>query len=173
MKKDFVMPILVLSLICLVISGAMAFTYGVTEPVIERAAVQREEEIRNSIIPQATGFEMVDIDGLPATIKEVYRSINDVGYIFIIATSGYGGDMKLICGIDPDGKVIHCSTIEQSETKGLGARITEERFEYQFDGADNRLDGVSAITGATISSRAYINAIKDALTAFETVREVG
>ena len=167
------MPILVLSLICLVISGALAFTNSVTVPVIESEATRRSEEIRNSIIPQAAGFELVEIDGLPATIKEVYKSTNNVGYIFIILTSGYGGDMKLICGIDPDGNVIHCSTLEQSETKGLGARITEEQFESQFDGKDNRLDGVSAITGATISSRTYINAVKDALAAFETIKEAG
>ena len=53
----------------------------------------------------------------------------------------------------------------------LGSRIAEPFFEEQFDGADASLSGVEAITGATISSSAYINAVRDAFTAFELVKE--
>jgi electron transport complex protein RnfG len=170
LKKDFIAPILVLSIICLVISGALALTNSITEPVIAAAAAEREEAAMHEIIPDADIFELMDIDGLPATVREVYRSANGAGHIFIITTSGYGGDLRIICGIGPDGKLLHCKALEQSETKGLGARITEPAFEKQFDGVDSRLDGVAAISGATISSTAYINAIKDAFTAYEAVK---
>ena len=170
-KNDFIMPILVLSLICLVMTGAMALTHIATEPVIDDAAARRAEEVRRRIIPQADGFEELDVDGLPDSIKEAYRSTNGAGYIFIVLTNGYGGDLKIICGVDPDGNVIHCTTLEQHETKGLGSRITEEPFEQQFDGVDAGLAKISAITGATISSRAYIHAVEDALVAFILMRE--
>ena len=165
-------PILVLTLICLVISGALAFTNSVTEPVISGAAAEREEEARYEMIPEAENFEILVFEGLPASIRNVYRSTNNVGYVFMITTSGYGGDIKIMCGIAPDGRLIGSRAIEQTETKGLGARIAEAPFASQFDGKDSKLEGVVAITGATISSTAYINAIKDAFAAYEIIKGV-
>jgi len=170
MKKDFVMPILVLSLICLVISGALAFTDSVTRPVIAEAAALRTESVRLEIIPQATGFEIIKMDGLPETVVGVYRTVNDAGYIFMVVSSGYGGDIHLICGVNMDGKIIHCTTLAHSETQGMGSRITEREYEDQYIGMSGDLDEISAVSGATISSQAYVNGIKDALTAFELVK---
>ena len=167
MKNDFVMPILVLSLICLAISGALALTNSITAPVIEDAAAQREEAARYEIIPEADGFELITAEGLPATVSEVFRATNGTGYVFIISASGYGGEMKIICGIGPDGKLIRSKALEQAETKGLGSKITEESFSGQFEGKDDQLDGIVAITGATLSSSAYTGAIHDA---FEALR---
>ena len=169
MKNDFVKPVLVLTLICLIISAALAVTNGITEPVIAEAAAIRTEAAMFDIIPEAAGFEEIIVDGLPETVREVHKSTNDVGYVFIIETGGYGGDILLICGVGPDGSVLRCTTLEHSETKGLGSKIAEAQFEEQFTGADDRLSNVEAITGATISSSAYIEAIRDALKAFEVV----
>ena len=174
MKNDFVMPILVLSLICLVISGALAFTNSVTEPVIAKAAIEREETARYEIIPEADGFELIVAEGLPDTIREVYKSTNNVGYIFMLLTSGYGGDMKIICGIDSDGMLVGSKVIEYAETKGLGSKITESPFIDQFDEMyGSGIHEVDAITGATISSSAYIGAIQDAFDAFVIVNAEG
>jgi len=170
MKNDFIKPILVLTLICLLVSGALAVTNSVTEPVIADAAAQRSEEAIRNTIPEAEGFEKVTSDSLPESVKEAYRTTNNVGYVFIVGTSGYGGDMLLICGIGPEGDIIRCATLEQSETKGLGSRITEAQFEQQFTGVDSSMEGVQAISGATISSTAYISAVRDALEAFGIVR---
>ena len=169
MKNDFIKPVLSLTLICLVISGALAITNSVTEPVIAGAAAIRTEAAMQDAVPGATDFEAVTADGLPDSVKEAYRSLNDVGYVFIIETGGYGGDILLICGIGPEGKVLRCTTLEHSETKGLGSRITEAQFEQQFSGMDSRLEGVEAITGATISSSAYIGAVRDALNAYSVI----
>lgn len=171
MKKDFVLPIVALMLICLVISAALAFTNSFTEPVIAQAASERAEKARSETIPDAAGFELVQVDGLPATVTEVYKTTNDVGYVFMLTTTGYGGELRLICGIDPDGMIITTKTLKQTETKGMGSKITEEPFAGQFPGKDSTLDGVDTISGATISSKAYIGAIKDAFTAFELVKE--
>ena len=169
MKNDFVMPIVVLALICVVISGALAFTNSITEPVIASAAAEREEAARYEMIPEADNFESVVIDGLPPAVREVFRSTNNVGHIFVVTASGYGGEMTIICGIAPDGRLIKSKALQQTETKGLGSKITEAPFMNQFDGMDSRLDGLIAITGATISSEAYTNAIRDAFEAFELV----
>lgn len=170
MKKDFLEPILVLSLICLVVSGALALTYRLTEPVVANAAQRRTEEVRAEIIPDADGFESLDIEGLPPSISEVFKSSDGAGYIITVVTGGYGGDMKIILGINPDGMIIHSKVLEHSETKGLGSMIEEAWFTDKFIGLDkSRLGDVDAITGATISSRAYMKALSDAFEAFEAV----
>ena len=167
MKNDFVMPILVLSLICLVISGALAITNSVTEPIIVRDAAAREVAARLEMIPEADDFELITVEGLPDSIREVYKATNNVGYVITLLTSGYGGDMIIICGIDSNGTMIHNRALEQSETKGLGSKITETPFNSQFDDIErHQVDDIDAITGATLSSTAYIEAIKDAFTAY-------
>jgi electron transport complex protein RnfG len=170
-KKDFVMPIVVLTVICLVITAALAITNSFTQPVIEEAAAERAQAARAEIIPEAEDFVLMELEGLPATITEVYKTTNDVGYIFMITTTGYGGEMDLICGIDQQGCIISVKTLSHSETKGMGSKTTEEPFRSQFVGKDSSLDGVEAISGATISSTAYINAINDAFTAWNIAKE--
>ncbi|NCC68856.1 MAG: FMN-binding protein, partial [Clostridia bacterium] len=64
-----------------------------------------------------------------------------------------------------------CNTLSQSETKGLGSRTTLPDFREQFYGKDSSLSGVDTISGATISSKAYIGAIKDAFSAYEIAKE--
>lgn len=165
MKDDFIRPILVLTLVSLVVSGALALLNGITEPVIAKAAAERAEAAMFEIIPEADGFESVPLEGLPESILEVYISTNDVGFIFVVGAVGYGGEIRLLCGVGTDGRMIRCTTLEHAETKGLGSRITEQRFENQFIGVDFKLVGVEAITGATVSSGAYIGAVSDALAA--------
>ncbi|NMA24772.1 MAG: FMN-binding protein [Clostridiales bacterium] len=172
MKKEFVTPILVLTLICLFISAALAITNHFTEPVIAKAAACREEAARCEVVPGAGSFELLQADGLPATVKEVYKASNGAGYVFVLTVSGYGGDISIICGIAPDGTLISVKTLAHTETKGMGSKITEEPFAGQFPGKDAALDGVDVISGATISSKAFISAVKDAFTAYEIVRGV-
>lgn len=169
-KKDFVLPVIVLTAICLVISAALALTNRVTEPIIIEAALLRAEAARVEVLPAADSFELMDLTGLPETVTEVYEATNGVGYVFMITTTGYGGDLELICGIDADGNITATKTLAHSETAGLGSKVTEEDFKNQFIGKDSSMEGVSAISGATISSSAYINAITDAFTAFEIAK---
>ncbi len=171
MKKEIVAPIVVLTGICIFIAAILGLTNSITFPIIEAAAAERAEAARLETIPQADGFEQLQVEGLPESITEVYKSTNDVGYVFMIKTKGYGGDMELICGIDPDGKIISCKTLSHSETAGVGAKTAEEPFRSQFTGVGEDLSGVSAISGATISSKAYMGAIEDAFTAYHLVKE--
>ena len=165
MKKDFIMPVVVLALICLVMSGALAFVNNVTYPVITEAAAERAEQAMRQIIPQADGFLPLDKNGLPASIKEAYGTSNNTGFIFIVTTSGYGGEMTIICGIDLSGKIIKTLTLAHSETKGISDPVFNMQPEYT--GKDASLSGIDAISGATITSNAYKNGILDAFSAYE------
>ena len=170
-KNDFVKPIVVLMLICLVISAALAFTNKVTAPLILQAEKDKAEAAQKDVLPEADSFTLMELSGLPSSVTEVYKAENGAGFVLMLTAKGYGGPMKLICGIDADGLITACRTLSQTETQGLGTRTTEPDFRDQFVGKDSSLSGVDTISGATISSKAYIGAINDAFAAYEIAKE--
>lgn len=100
-------------------------------------------------------------------------------------TTGYAGTLELLIAIDVNGMLLGVKTLKQSETSGLGARIAEwpNGWLQVFSGlslADTGNNGwalkkdqgqFDQITGATITSRAAINAIHDALRYFDEHRQ--
>ncbi|MCL2392326.1 MAG: FMN-binding protein [Oscillospiraceae bacterium] len=170
MKNDFVVPILVLTLICLVVTGALALMNSVTYPVIELAAAERALSAMAEKIPEATGFEPIENVVLPRAIRAAYRTKNDVGYIFIVSVNGFSGEIRVMCAIGPDGRILSNSTLQHTETRGIGTVIDDANFTDQFNGKDSRLDGIQAVSGATISTVAYINAMREAFAILETIR---
>ena len=170
MKDDFVMPILVLALICMFMSGALAVVNNITYPVISEAAAFRAEKAQREIIPEADGFVLIEADNLPATIKEVYGTTNNMGFVIVVASPGYGGEIIIMCGIDPDGKIIKSVALNHEETKGISDPVFA--MQDQYKGKNKNLDGIDSVSGATITSYAYKNGILDAFLAFETVKGV-
>jgi electron transport complex protein RnfG len=98
---------------------------------------------------------------------------------------GYAGSIDLLIAIGVNGKLVGVKTLRQSETPGLGARIADwpNAWLNDFAGtsraepADNRWalkkdqGEFDQIAGATITSRAVINAIHDALRYFDEHRQ--
>ena len=167
-----VMPILVLTLICLIITAALAFTNHITAPIIKETQRAVAEQSRKDVLPEADGFELLNISGLPETVKEVYKATNDAGYVFMITTDGYGGadTMNLACGMDQNGHITAVKVLSHKETAGLGSQITESKFTDQFIGKGSDLDGVDLISGASRSSGFFINAMHDAFDAYEMAK---
>jgi len=98
----------------------------------------------------------------------------------VTAPDGYSGNIGIMVGVDPQGTVTGVEILTHAETPGLGARITEPAFKGQFagkslDNADWRVkkDGGSfdQITGATISPRAVVKALKGGLEFFQQHRD--
>ena len=175
MKKNFneiVKPVLVLVCICLVVSALLAYINSVTSPIIAKAEQEKTEQAMSEVLTESEGFRPVEIDNLPDRVTEIYSAENGSGYVFMLTTKGYGGDMKLICGIKSDGTIEQCKTLSHSETSGLGSKTAEDPYRNQYCGkSSDTLSEVDAITGATISSTAYKNAIEDAFKAFDMVKE--
>ncbi len=82
--------------------------------------------------------------------------------------NGFGGRIEMMLGLLVDGTINKYKIIEQKETPGLGTKITESRFSDQFHGMNPgkqvfkvKQDGgdIDAVTAATISSRAVVDAI--------------
>lgn len=171
-KADFVMPIAVLMLICLVMSALLAGTNFITADIIAAGDAQRAEQARIDALPAADGFDLLDVE-LPegSTVTEVYEATNGAGYVFMIETTGYGakGSLQIICSIDSEGKIVNTDTLGHDETPGLGTKVTEDAFRSQFPGKDASMEGIDTISGATISSSAYVNAIADVFAVYESI----
>ncbi len=109
-------------------------------------------------------------DKLPSNIDKVYKASNG-NYVFNIHANGYGitGDrysrsnepIKIDVSVTKKGKIISCITVSQKESEGIGDACAKPSFFTQFDGK-NATDytDVDAISGATITTNAYMNAIK-------------
>ena len=177
MKKNFneiIKPVIVLVCICLIVTALLAYINSVTSPIIAKAEQEKTEQAMSEVLADADGFEKLEIENLPDRVTEVYIANNGSGYVFMLTTKGYGGDMKLICGMKSDGTIEQCKTLSHAETSGLGSKTAEDPYRNQYIGkTSDTLSEVDAITGATISSTAYKNAIEDAFKAYDMVKEAG
>ncbi len=90
----------------------------------------------------------------------------------VVAPDGYSGNIDIMVGIDPSGTVVGIEILNHNETPGLGDKITLPEYKSGFkgknlDNADWRVkkDGgeFDQITGATISPRAIVGAVRKGL----------
>jgi len=115
-----------------------------------------------------------DLDSVE--VYPAYLNSQFVGAAIIGSTDkGFSGLVKIMVGFNPSGAIENIVVLEQKETPGLGTRMTEEKFLQQFKGVNIsafklkvKKDGgdVDALTGATISSRAFCDATQMAYDAF-------
>ena len=172
-SKEIVKPIVVLTCICLVVTALLAYINTVTQPIIQAAEEKAATEARAEVLPEANGsFTPLDIE--VEGVTEAYQADNGAGYVFSLVTKGYGGDAKLICGINSNGEINSCKTLSHGETSGIGSRVFDnnEPFKDNFTGKTaDTYEQVDGITGATISSTAYKKALKSAFEAYEAVKE--
>ncbi len=159
MKKSL-SSIVSLTLICSVIAALLALINGVTLPVIEENEAAAANEALLIVMPDGEDFTAVDLSGyeLPATVNEVYSEKNG-GYVVKLTTTGYSSGMIIMCGIDKDGVVTGATCIASTETLGYEATYGEEVKNKTL----NDIDSAVIVAGATKTTGAYKNAVKDAL----------
>ena len=99
---------------------------------------------------------------------------NNSGYVIMSQAKGYGGNIKIICGIRSDGSLEKVKTLSHNETSGIGSKVADNKSAYnqKYSGktADNYTD-VDTVSGATISSKAYRKAVGLAFDAFQKAKE--
>jgi electron transport complex protein RnfG len=181
--RDYLRLMIVLALISAIAGGLLAFVDSFTAPQIEEYKQLAEANAYRDALPQADTFESLPPDQLvriqknPETsgvldVKIAKKAGSAVGWVCKVASHGYSSDIKLLVGIGNDARLGGVLILEQSETPGLGAKVTESEFIGQSaikaakPGREIRVskDGgeVQAIAGATISSRAVLRGINQA-----------
>ena len=164
------LPIVVLTVICIVTTAALAFTEQLTTPIIEAAAAKEAETAKKEVLPLADSFIEVSTENMPETVTAAFKAENGEGNVFFVTVKGYGGKMKIICGIDKDGKIAGTKTLEHKETAGLGEKTAKPQYQEQYKGKDESLQNIDFIGGATISSKAFYGAVSDAFSANKEVK---
>lgn len=162
--KNYLIPTVVLGVICMVITAALAVTYQITQPIIEENNRKAAEASRAMVLSAADGFEEVSGD-FPENTVDVYVATNGSGYAITTTAKGYDSDpLKVMVGIKADGTVEKINVLSNTETPGLGSKVSEDSFTSQVSGMDSDMNGFEMIAGATKSSKAIKNCV---LTAFE------
>ena len=173
-KLKMLTPVLVLAVICIVVTGALAATYQVTDPIIKAAQAAAAEAARAQVLPEGTGFTDITADyadELPECVTAVYSTENNAGHVMSLSNQGYSGPITLMIGLKADGTISAIQVLDASgETPSVGvAALNRESFYSQFPGKDSSLEGVETVTSATITTSAYIEAVRDAFTAFDLI----
>jgi len=113
----------------------------------------------------------------------VYKALQGgqvTGVAFEMSATGYGGDIGVMMGLAPDGTVKGIEITSMSETPGLGAKVTTPSFKQQFQGKslqntrfNVKKDGgdFDQISGATISPRAVVKAVREGLEFYQKHKE--
>ncbi len=159
MKKS-VTSTLVLVSICAVIAILLALTNSITAPIIQKNQEAAANEALLQVMPEGESFEKMDLSSyeLPATVTEVYKEKNG-GYVVTLTTTGYGSGFVIMCGVSADGTVTGTVCLASTETLGY-----EKTFGANFIGKDAAgVDATDTVSGATKTTQAYKNAVKDAL----------
>lgn len=147
--------------ICVVITVLLAITNSVTAPIIEKNENASANEALIQVMPEGFGFESIDISGytLPSTVKEIYKETSGKGFVVKLVTAGYSTDMVIMCGVSANGTVTGAACLSSNETLGKEKTYGENFIDQDATG----VEAVDTIAGATKTTAAYKNAVKDAL----------
>jgi electron transport complex protein RnfG len=179
--------LLCLFVIASVTSALLCVVYLITYEPIEESKRNKVNAAIALVVPAFDNnpsgeiIEM-EIDGRVITIYPAFKDGSPVGYaVKASTTKGFSGLIVLMVGFLPDGTIYNSAVVSHLETPGLGDKMEQKKHNWslQFNGknpANYRLsvkkDGgdVDAITAATISSRAFCDAVELAYKAFLTVK---
>ena len=186
---------LTLAVIAAICTALVALTFQATR---ERIAANEKALLEQSLQPALAGtfydsgvsesrLVLPSPHGLPgnepAVVYRVFAAGEPVAALFAVtARDGFSGPIRILVGIDVDGTVTGVRILRHRETPGLGDKIESARSDwvFQFDGRSMgdpvatgwaiEVDGgeFDQLTGASVTPRAIIKAIRDTLNYFET-----
>jgi electron transport complex protein RnfG len=183
--------ILVLTLVAALAGLILALVEAATrEPIAAQRRLQMLRALQ-AVLPPADNAPDTDVVRLAAGQDKKGRVLERIFYrgrqgdelsgiaFQITAPDGYSGNIDIMVGVDPQGTVTGVAILRHAETPGLGDKIALPAFTGLFvgktlEGADWRVkkDGgdFDQLTGATISPRAVVGAIRRGLEFFREHR---
>ena len=166
----------ILLIITVAVAAALAFVNSITAPKIAENTARKTQEAIAAVLEGGYHTELETFDTQNGVVTKVYQGDN--GYAVEVAPTGFNGAIKMMVGVDNEGKITRISVISQTETAGLGAVCAEkttkgEDFRAQYEGKSGEIlviksgtpadNEIVAISGATISSKAVTAGINAAL----------
>lgn len=168
-----------LTVIAVVAGAALAVVNGITKEPIAQVQQQKTEKAIKAVVPAFDHLEAVDIDGTTCN-KALDANGNMVGVAVPTSSEkGFNGHIGIMVGFDKEGNIVGYQMLETSETPGLGAKAGQW-FQKQGNviGVNPssplqvKKDGgtVDAISGSTITSRAFCDAMNQAYAKYQKVK---
>ena len=191
-------PVIALAIIALAAGLALSGVFSMTKDTIDQQQRAKAAAAYQEVLPEAKDFTYLDektakYDGqvygnsfgrvyVNEAVEGRTSSGELAGYaISVTSSEAYDGNLTVIVGVSPDGTVTSVSYTELHETPGKGMLCADDSFKGQFSGknvtafelggaGDAKIDGVS---GATVTSKATVNAVNAALDFYHNVIEGG
>lgn len=182
MKSTLINMVVVLFSITLIASAGVGAVNMITVEPIAAAKAAATEAALGEVLPafEATETTDLEIDEMPIKVYTAKNGDEVVGYaVETMTKQGFSGVVKLMVGFLTDGTINNVNVLQQAETPGLGTKMCDEgnpllagvkgqeatgTFKVTKDGGE-----VDALTAATISSRAYLDAVNRACVAMMNV----
>ncbi len=182
-ESNFFNMVSTLLVISVVSAVALGSVYNLTKGPIELARQKKQEEAIKMVLPEFDSIAIQKVlsaheaDSLQFNVA--FKASEMVGVaVNTFTNKGFGGTIKLMVGFLPDGTINKISVLDHKETPGLGDKMQESKSDFPKQFASKnpenftlkvKKDGgpVDAITAATISSRAYLDAVQRAFDTFK------
>ena len=167
MKKFNFKPTLVLSSICLTVALLLSLINSVTAPIIEKNQNAAANEALLELLPNGKNFEELTIDSTyPKVITQGYKA--DGGFIFTAVVAGKSTGLTIMCSLDEAGKIVATKVLASQETVSYAEKVFPS-----VQGNNGKYTGMTydtfepfLVSGATLTSAAYGEAIKAILQAY-------
>jgi electron transport complex protein RnfG len=180
-ESTFINMVVVLFVVTAVAGLALGSVYNLTKEPIAIAKQKKLNDAIKAVLPAFDSIqEQVVLEAGGSDSLQFYIATKNGKLIGTAVNTytmkGFSGLIKLMVGFMPDGSIHNVSVLEHKETPGLGTKMDEPKFKDQYMGvhpAEFNLKvtkdkgDVDAITAATISSRAFSDAVQRAYDTFE------
>lgn len=179
---EYIKPALVLVVICLVSSVALSQTYSITKPTVEANAKKAADKARILVMPRGDAFTESDAK-LEPMIFDYFVANNKEGVAITSSAKSFGGQIKVMVGVNADGTIEGVTVTSHADTPGLGTKpmapeilkmykgktIKEVVPDMNNIGADSikKNPNLDTVTGATVSSNGIYHSVQYALAQFE------
>lgn len=169
-KSNFevlIKPVIVLVVICIVCSAALAFSNNITAPIIRENEIAATNAAYIEVLPEGTSSDSLtemDVSGYEGIVSAV--STPDGAYAIKAQKAGYdGGLITLIVGIDADANILGVYSDCSTQTAGMGSKcdsVMTPQLSNAGKVADHEYvlnEDVDQVGGSTVSSEAYVEAL--------------
>lgn len=176
LSSTFPNMLLVMTIVAVVSALALGFTYTATKEARAMVEVKRTLAGIKNVLPEfdnqpadekysVNGYEGLEFYPASKEGRPVGTAVKS------FSEKGFTEDVWIMVGFDQDKKIHNITVLKHKETPGLGSKMSGPRFKDQFNGKDPatfkltvKKDGgdVDAISAATISSRAFCDAVNKA-----------
>ena len=179
-QSTLINMLLSLTVITVVAAGVLALVSAVTAEPIAQAQKAKKEAAVKAVLPPFEKIEEATVG--EETVTMAYNAEGEAVGVAIESASekGFGGHLGVMVGFDREGNITGYQVLETAETPGLGAKAGEW---FQKDNKGDIIgkkhnmpltvvkDGgdVDAISGSTITSRAFCEAINNAYNTFQGI----